>query len=105
MNSNAPIVIETLWQRLAEEIKSHALSRMRDVARGAETPELAGLLVEKYGMGLAKAAALAADVFDVPAPDLTRDVDKLVAEIDPDAKAHREKRWAQRPAGLTTVDQ
>lgn len=104
MNSNAPTAIETLWQRLAEEIRSHASSRMNDVARGAETPELAALLVEKYGMGLAKAAALAADVFDVPAPDLTREVDRLVAEIDPDTKAHREKRWAQRPAGLTAAD-
>lgn len=103
MNSNAPIAIETLWRRLSEEIRSHAASRMNDVARGAETPELAALLVEKYGMGLAKAAALAADVFDVPAPDLTAEVDRVVAEIDPDAQSHRAKRWAQRPAGLTAA--
>jgi hypothetical protein len=59
------------------------------------------LLVEKYGLGVAKAAALVADVFDAPAPDdLTKEVDRLIAEIDPDARAHRAKRWEARPAGL-----
>ena len=51
------------------------MSRQRDVQRGAETPELAGLIVDEYGRGLAKA-------------------------IDPTVTENRQRRWAARPAGL-----
>lgn len=103
MNANVPVVLETLWLQLRDEIRGYAASRKRDVERGAETPELAGLLVEKYGLGIAKSAALIAAVFDTVAPeDLTKEVDRWVVEIDPECRVHRAQRWEARPAGLTT---
>lgn len=82
------------------ELQEYASGRQKDVARGAETPELAALLVEKYGYGLAKAAVLAADMLDVPCPDLISEVDRWVRRIDPNATENRQKRWERRPAGL-----
>jgi hypothetical protein len=35
--------------RLIAEIRAYAKARTSDVARGAETPGLASLMVEKYG--------------------------------------------------------
>lgn len=37
-----------------EEIRSYADSRKNDILRGAETPALAALMVEKFGEGMAK---------------------------------------------------
>ena len=51
--------LSILLNRIKGDLESYAKSRMNDVARGAETPELAGLLVQKYGYGLAKALQLA----------------------------------------------
>ncbi|VWC40305.1 hypothetical protein BLA23254_06914 [Burkholderia lata] len=45
---------------LIDEIQNYAAGRRSDVARGAETPAFAALMVEKYGEGLAKAAHLLA---------------------------------------------
>ena len=78
----------------------YAESRKKDVARGAETPELAALLVQKYGYGLADSASLAANLEDCPKPDLMKDVDQLVASIDPDWRTHQQRRFDARPAAL-----
>ena len=101
MNADLSAVIETLNARISEEIRGYAASRKKDVARGAETPELAALLVEKYGSGLAKAAGFVADLLDAPASDLLTDVNRLVLEIDPKAAENRDRRWQARPVGLT----
>ncbi|SRR6266700_259596 len=91
-----PDLTQTLQQRLLAEFRDYVQSRRNDVARGAETPELAALIAEKYGYGLAKAAQL----LDFDSGSLMAEVDRLLAEIDPDIVANRKKRWAARPAGL-----
>ena len=83
------------------DLDAFAVSRKRDVARGAETSELAGLLVQKYGYGLAKAVRLASELADHPAPDLIADVDRAVADIDPDWRANQVRRFESRPASVS----
>jgi len=83
-------------RQLIAEIRIYADGRKSDVARGAETPALAAVLVEKFGEGLAKAA----HVFGSDNSDLTREVDRLVREIDPQYRKHRQYRFDARPAGL-----
>ncbi|TXI07686.1 MAG: hypothetical protein E6Q76_08210 [Rhizobium sp.] len=44
-------------EKLIQQIKQYAAGRASDVARGAETPRLAALLVQKYGHGAVNAVA------------------------------------------------
>ena len=46
---------------LQAQVRDYARQRAKDVARGAETPRLAALLVQKYGKGVVDALAV---VFD-----------------------------------------
>ncbi len=89
-------ILESISNNLAIEFRQEAASRRAAVARGAETPELAATLLEKFGYGLAKAAHVAGIV-----SDLMREVDQTVLEIDPNFEANRKARWASSPAGIT----
>lgn len=102
MEVDRSALMHAFKERLISELKSYADGRRASIARNAETAALAGLLVEKYGYGLATAARIAAELLELPAPDLITEVDRAVARLDPDAKAHREKRWTARPAGIST---
>lgn len=93
----------TIWPHLIEAIKSDAIadlrsyaqSRKNDVARNAETPALAALLVEKYAAGMAKALTIVgidAEIFEL--------ADQLVRDIDPDFEGHQKSRWQARPADI-----
>ena len=93
--------LQKLQERVVDELRAYATSRKADVSRGAESPELAALLVEKYGEGLVKTLHIAEDLADAPSSRLRAEVDRLVLEIDPDAEENRKKRWASRPAGLS----
>jgi hypothetical protein len=92
--------LEQLHERLLGDLRRYAASRRKDIERGAETRELAGLLVEKYGYGLARALELYGDVAGLRVPSLYDEVNKVVLEIDPEAEAHRARRWDARPAAL-----
>lgn len=87
--------------RMIAEIEEYAAGRKSDVARGAETPSLASLMVEKYGYGLMKAADL---LVLADSHLLTAAVDRLVVEIDPQHRKHQQYRWESRPAGLSITD-
>lgn len=87
--------------RMIAEIERYATGRKSDVARGAETPALASLMVEKFGYGLMKAA----DLLGLPDSSLlAAAVDRLVVEIDPQYRKHQQYRWDSRPAGLSIAD-
>ena len=88
-------LLEAIEWQVLEDLRSYARSRQRDVARGAETPDLAALIVDKYCEGLAKALRIAGIDSTV-----RREGDRLCREIDPDFDAHREARWAARPCTL-----
>lgn len=92
--------MDELQERVLAELRRYAANRLKDVARGAETRELAGLLVEKYGYGLAKALAVSRELAGLPAADLARDIEAVVLQVDPDAVEHRRNRWDAAPAGL-----
>ena len=92
--------MEELHERVLAELRRYAASRLKDVARGAETRALAGLLVEKYGYGLAKALNLAQELGGMPLTDLGREIEAVVREVDPEAVAHRAQRWDLRPADV-----
>lgn len=89
-----------LHERLLADLHRYAAGRRKDIDRGAETRELAGLLVEKYGYGLARALEICGDVLGSQVQSLFAETDKVVLEIDPDAVRHRARRWDARPAGL-----
>ena len=91
-----PHLLISIEHHMLGEIEAYAASRKNDIARGAETPELAALFVEKYGAGLAKALQIAGIDSQVQ-----RATDRLVREIDTDFDANRKARWGARPAGLT----
>lgn len=93
--------MDPMQERALTELRRYAANRLKDVARGAETRELAGLLVEKYGYGLAKALAIACELAGQVPPDLARDIEAVVLEVDPDAVEHRRNRWDAAPAGLS----
>lgn len=84
---------------LAQQVKDYANGRAKDVARGAETPRLAALLVQKYGRGVIDAVAT---IFDSPrsADPISKVVDDETAKIDPLWREHDKERWAGRPADV-----
>jgi hypothetical protein len=101
MERDSSTLMNALQERLIGELKSYADGRKASVLRNAETEALAGLLLEKFGYGLATAARIAAELLDRPAPDLITEVERSVAHVDPRAKTNREKRRAARPAGIS----
>jgi len=84
---------------LMEKVRQYAHSRQLDVARGAERPRLAALLVQKYGAGIVDAVAL---IYGSPraSDQIRRIVDAETALIDPDWRENDRQRWEARPADL-----
>lgn len=91
-------------EQLVRQLKEYAAGRASDVARGAETPRLAGLLIRKYGLGLVDAVSV---VFDGPrAADLiAKAADEEAARIDPFWREHDRARWAMRPADIASLSE
>lgn len=81
-------------------MKDYAKSRANDVARGAETPRLAALLLQKYGRGVVDAVAV---MLDNPraADPIGNILDEETSKIDPHFQEHDAERWAGRPADIT----
>lgn len=60
-----------------------------------------GCSLKSSATALATAVRIAAELLDLPAPDLITEVERSVAQVDPQAKTNREKRRAARPAGIS----
>lgn len=97
-NAIWPHLIEAIQHDTQQELISYAESRKNDVARGAETPALAALLVAKYAAGMARS-------LDIVGIDnrITELADQLVLQIDPEFQAHQKERWEARPASLRVL--
>lgn len=89
LGDRARIVTTILESRLLNELRNYAENQKRNVAQGAQTPEVAALLLEKYGYGLAKAIQLA----DLPQINLIEYVHQLTLEIDPH---FLDRNWQRR---------
>lgn len=88
-------------ERCLGEIQEYANGQKSDIKRGAETPRLAALLLEKFVYGMAKGFKQFEDGETIAiANDLIVLGDKLCLEIDPDFKQNRKARWDARPADL-----
>jgi hypothetical protein len=77
------------------ELSVYANYRKSEVERGAETPKLAALLVEKYARGLAKAIEIIGIDSSMPL-----EIDRIVRSIDPGFEEQSRQRWALRPASI-----
>ena len=84
---------------LIREFRDYASFRAKDVARGAETPHLAGLLIQKYGAGLMQALSVVYRS-NRAADKLSLVIDQETLKIDPDYKANNKARWEMRPADV-----
>jgi len=98
----APIALEQAHQkhaamRVLHKLKTYGQMRKKDVHRGLETNQLAGLLTQKYGYGLCDAFR---EIFGPGDPCPTyQDVDDVVEQINPEWERTQKKRWAS-VAGL-----
>lgn len=83
------------------EIQEYAKGRVKDVKRGAETPRLAALMLEKYVCGFICALRCIEKNSDMI---FSRNIqtlgDRLCVEIDPDFIENRKLRWDAKPADL-----
>lgn len=96
----------SIVNELKADIRQYADHRISDVRRGAETPELAGLIVAKYGLGLSRALrAMGESDASIwrQSSDFQSFVDQQVERIDPDWRETDRKRWASKPASLTVA--
>lgn len=91
---------ENFYARVKADLESYVRTRIDAVERGAETHELAALLVHKYGEGLAKAVSLASTLADVPASSLSTEVNKHVLALNPYWHTYNALRLNARPATL-----
>ncbi len=90
-------------EHLIGQVKEYARGRASDVERGAETPRLAALLLQKYGRGVVDAVST---IFESrrAADPIMRVVDEETARIDPGWREHDRARWTARPADLKGFD-
>jgi hypothetical protein len=98
------VVSRTDWPPFLAQAESQILAHLRDYAklrrndieRGAESPAMAALLVEKYAEGMARSLGI------LGFPSKVQQLgDQLVRELDPAYDANRKARWEARPAALT----
>ena len=93
-----PHLLEAIERDVIEDVRMYAQRRAKDVTRGAETAELAALLVDKYCAGMASAMRIAGLDSVVRAEG-----DRLVREMDQEFEAHQEARWPARLASLNLI--
>jgi len=90
-----------ILERCINEVKEYAKGRFSDVKRGAETPRLAALMLEKYVVGFVNALrCIERDQNLNISHEIQKLGDKLCLEIDPDLKENTKLRWDARPADL-----
>lgn len=78
-------------ESLVAQVRSYAESRANDVARGAETPRLAALLLQHYGRGVIDAAGVIFDSLRAADP-ISAVLDEETAKIDPEWREHNRER-------------
>ena len=72
-------LIKVVVDRVIEELQQYARLRKKEVTRGVETPELAAILVSKYGDGAAMVVQIMCGYIGVHPPrDVHAEVDTLV---------------------------
>lgn len=93
-----PHLLEAIERDVIQDLRRYAQGHVRDVMRGAQTPELAALSVDIYCRGMASALRIAGLDSVVRAAG-----DRLVHEIDPHFEAHLKARRAARSLSLNFI--
>lgn len=83
-----------------QDLADYAANRKAEVDKGRETPELAGLLVQKYGYGMNQVLAHLAEVENTGRIGSV-DVDAAAAIINPEWAEFDKKRWAAKQVGIS----
>ncbi|MBA4688596.1 MAG: hypothetical protein H2184_15705 [Candidatus Galacturonibacter soehngenii] len=91
-------------ENLIIKIREYARNRTSDIKRGAETPALAALLLQKYGEGIIDAIISVSDSNRVADP-IQKVLDEELFKIDPEWKEHNKERWEGRPADIVIVEE
>lgn len=73
--------------KLVQEVINYASSRKKDIVRGVDTPRLAALLLQKYGVGVIDAVSILFDSPSVAVP-IYQVLDEKTAKIDPQWQEH-----------------
>lgn len=86
-------------EKMIQQIRQHAKDRAKSVTRGAETPHLAGLLLQKYGQGVIDTIN---ELYSTPraSDEIYKVLDEETAKIDPEWKIHNKQRWSGHPADI-----
>lgn len=86
-------------ENLVFKIEEYAKGKINDVKRGAETPILAALLLQKYGEGIIQSVITIYDDNRI-ADFIQVTLDREVSKIDPEWREHAKERWERRPADI-----
>lgn len=104
MPGNSPSSVREAVREAVDLIREYASNRSKDVARGLETPRLAGLLVQKYALGVKDMFYAAHGDRSAVEIAAVREVaeagDAAVESIDPNWREHGRQRWAAKPSDL-----
>lgn len=89
-----------LLEKCSRDLAEYAEGRQIEVNKGRETPELAALLVQKYGYGMLAVLNHLSEVEDGPRIGGDLNVDGAVASINPDWRESDKRRWESKTVGL-----
>ncbi|WP_242298585.1 hypothetical protein [Bacillus cereus group sp. BfR-BA-01382] len=86
-------------EKMIQQIRQHAKERAKCVLRGAETPHLSGLLLQKYGCGVIDTIN---ELYSTPraSDEIYKVLDAETVKIDPEWKLHNKQRWSGHPADI-----
>ena len=98
--------INKIKLNIIKKINEYAQGRESDIKRGAETPKLAALLVEKYVWGAHETLNQMEEIgLKSISEEILKEGDSLCYSMDPDFDNHRKMRWAARPADLNFISE
>lgn len=91
-------LLQAFMERLNAKLVDEARMRADECRRGLETPELGGLIIQKYGYGMAAAVKILSEVLDHRIPGEVEH-DAATALVDPSWRENMHRRWNAQ-AGL-----
>lgn len=91
-------LLQAFMERLNAKLMEEAAMRADECRRDLEKPELGGLIIQRYGYGMAAAAEILAAIIDARMPGKV-ECDAAAALVDPSWRENMQLRWKAQ-AGL-----
>jgi len=96
-------LIKQAQNDISAKIIKYAEDRLSNINRGAETPRLAALLVEKYVWGCYETLHLLEEIgLKAISDEILKVGDSICNSIDPEFNKNKKLRWASRPADISS---